>query len=601
MSNRSWHYVKENRANRIPRHHVFVDAEAMSTREGRRETQRFRLAVACFHAQPKGRKAKERWQRFTDPTALWSAVSDFCGPRHRTVVWAHNLGYDVRVGEALVTLPRLGWRLVAHNMANRGTWLCWSRGDSSLVMVDSSSVFPTTLAQVGKTLGMGKPELPSTLDTDAEWFARCEADVAILRASVLAYLRWLEREDLGNWQWTGAGQSWAAFRHRFMTHKMLVHADIDALAAERRAMWTGRCEAYWHGSMLREVLHEWDMATAYARVAQATDVPVRLSGPMPATADYRRYLDRRGLALLARCTVNTPAPVVPAERNGRILWPIGEFETTLWDVEIRAALDAGATVTVHRGWLYRTAPALREWASWVLAMLDAPDNVCSALEKTVVKHWSRALIGRLAMTHTSWAQYGRLPTVDTRRWTCVDRDTMSTVDMLQVGTEIFEQEGVDEWDESMPMVTGYIQAVCRVWLWNIIQALPPRSIVYVDTDSVFTTDHHYSDFARVAADLSGYGLRLKRSWDGFTITGPRQIVTGDRVRVAGLPTRARRTGRDTFTGEVWESLTKAMKEGRFREVRVEARDWQLRGVDRRRVSKGLGWTAPVAVEHPGSP
>jgi hypothetical protein len=598
MTDRHWHYVRENRASRIPRHHVFLDAEARRHREPKHETQDFRLAVGCFYAAPKGRKAKERWERFTSPVALWSAVSGFCDARHRTVVWAHNLGYDVRISAALETLPALGWRLVAHNMANRGTWLCWSRGDASLVMVDSSSVFPTTIAQVGKTLGIAKEELPSDVDSDDAWWERCETDVAILRASVLAYLRWLETEDLGNWQWTGAGQSWAAFRHRFMTHRLLVHDDTDALAAERRAMWTGRCEAYWHGSMLRQVLHEWDMETAYARIARDTPIPVRLVGPLPPGSNWRSLCQRRGTAVLADVTVRTDVPIVPTAHDGRILWPVGQFETTLWDVELRAALEAGAQITVHNGWVYRTAPALRAWGEWVIDALQSPDDTVPAIIKIVLKHWSRALIGRFAMSHATWQHFGSAPTVDTRMWTMLDLATNAETTMMQVGRDVWTDTGGVEWSESMPMVTGYVMAVCRVDLWRIVDALPEGAALYVDTDSIFATDAHFRDVAAVARSLAPLGLRCKRSWVGFTIEGPRQIVTGAQVRVAGLPTRAVRLDRRVFAGEVWESLTKAIKEGRGRQVRVTPRRWELRGTDRRRIGRGVGWTEPYRLPVP---
>jgi hypothetical protein len=596
MSDRSWHYVRENKANRIPRHHVFLDTESGRWRSGIHEVQDFRLAVACFYSAPKGRRSRETTERFRDPESLWKAVSQFCNARHRTVVWAHNLGYDVRISAALYILPAQGWQLVAHNMANRGTWLCWRRGDTSLVMVDSASVFPTTIAQIGKTMGMAKEELPFDVDNEDVWWARCETDVAILRSAVLAYLRWLESEDLGNWQWTGAGQSWAAFRHRFLTHRMLVHDDVDALAAERRAMWTGRCEAYWHGSMLRQVLHEWDMETAYARIARDTDVPVRLVGPVPPHSNLERLLRFPRTAILLDCTVSTDVPVVPCSSGNRILWPVGRFDTTLWSPELRAALDAGAHVTVHRGWMYRTAPALRAWGDWILTKLNAPECETSALIRIVLKHWSRALIGRLAMTHHQWESYGRLPTMDTRQWTLVDHDTGETTELLQVGRDVWMDAGSTEWPESMPMVTGYVMSQCRVDLWDITRELPPDGPLYVDTDSVFVTDRHYRDVVAVGARRPDLALRLKRSWDGFTIEGPRQMVTGQLVRVAGLPYKAQRIGRRKFRGEVWESLQKAIREGRGRVVRVTPRTWHLRGTDRRRQGNGVGWTTPYVVD-----
>jgi hypothetical protein len=601
VTERPWHYLKMNHGNRIPRHHVMLDTEAWRRRDGHRETQDFRLAVAHFYAGPKGRPSKERTGRFTDPVQLWAAVSAHASPRHRTVVWAHNLGYDVRISAALTTLPRLGWILTGHNMAQRGTWLSWQRGDTSMVMVDSSSVFPTTLAQVGKTLGMSKVELPATPDDEEALWARCEQDVLILRASVLAYLRWLEREDLGNWQMTGTGQGFAAFRHRFMTHRMLVHTDEDALAAERRAMWTGRCEAFWHGTMLREVLHEWDLTTAYARVARDHRVPTRLLGPCSVVGAWPGPKQRRDMAILAECTVDTAVPVAPTRHEGRVLWPIGTFETCLWDVEIDELVQAGSRVSVGRAWRYRTAPALQPMAEWILTRLEAADSEVPAWEKMILKHWSRAWIGRFGMSYHRWEATGRMPTMDTRRWMCVDNRYGTTYDMIQVGQDVFSDNGEEPWDDAMPSVTGYIMACARARLWQIIRSLPKEAVLYVDTDAVFVHDSHYGAVAAFARDNPHLALRLKKSWDGFSVLGPRQLITGPEVRVSGLPRRAQRTGRQTFTGQQWESLPKALTEGRWESVRIIDRAFTLRGVDRRRRATASGWTEPHVLGAPAAP
>lgn len=592
---RSWHYVKRNETTRIPRRHIFLDTEARSDATPNGQIQRWRLAVACFQRSPKGKKHYERWAQFSDPVGLWRAVSEHTGKDDRTILWAHNLAYDVRISEAFTILPDLGWRLVSHNLAPRGTWLQWKKGKASLVMVDSVAIFPTTLAQVGKTVGLGKPDLPSFDDSDSAWFERCTADVRILATAVNNYLAWLESEDLGNWQLTGAGQSWAAFRHRFMTHRLLVHGDDTALAAERRAMWTGRCEAYWHGTLDRQVVHEWDLTLAYARIARDISVPVRYLGPMPQGYDWRGTVESPNVALLANVQITTDTPVVPTEIDGRIVWPVGTFKTTLWDSEIKAALRAGADIQVEAGWLYRLRPALKAWADWLISQLEDTSGMVPAWRCIILKHWARALIGRMAMTYTQWEEYATTDDNKVRRSTVYDRDSREEYEIMQVGGTIWRDTGRVEWSQSMPMVTGYIQAACRVRLWEIMQALPEKVVLYVDTDSLLTTDKHMATMETVARSAIGHGLRLKRSWDGFAIYGPRQVRTGNQLRVSGVPRRAQRVARHTYSGEIWESLSVSLRNAQPGRIVIRNRTWTLTGVDRRRIGYGIGWTNPITV------
>ncbi len=589
------HWLKPNEASRYPRRHIFLDSEARIERVPGGHVQTWRLAVARFRIAPKGKRVREHETVYDEPEAMWKDIDVHCGRKDRTILWAHNVGYDTRITQALSILPRLGWELESHNLAPRGTWLEWRRDKACLLMVDSGSVFPTTLDSVGRAFGLSKVEIDLWSEDRDEWERRCRQDVEILATAVTQYLAWLEREDMGNWQMTGAGQAWSAFRHRFMSHKLLVHEDVAALRAERRAMWTGRCEAYWHGTLLRQVVHEWDLPTAYARIVRDVSVPVHLVGPMPNDYDWRSTLDSPRVALLAHCTVTTSVPVVPTEQDGRILWPVGSFDTVLWDVEIASALKEGATVTVHNGWLYRLRPALQAFGQWVLDTVAAPDGHVPPWQKMIARSWGHSLVGRFAMQYTLWEELARTSTVETRRAMCHDVATGETYDVMQAGRVLWREAGLQDWSQSQPAITGYVQAVGRVRLWDIMRQVPPEALLYVDTDSLLVTDRWQSTMEDIAASPVGYGLRLKRSWDGMSIYGPRQIVTGDRVRISGVPHRAKRLDRHDYQGEVWESLRTGLGRGHSTEVHIRDRKWHAQGIDRRRNGPDIGWTEAIRI------
>jgi hypothetical protein len=600
MEDRAWHYLKANETTRVPRSVIVVDTEARRARRRWGHEQSWRCGVAWFHRARKGRAAIESTREYLDPRTLWTDVSDHCRRRGRTILYMHNVGYDVRVADAFTILPEQGWKLVAQNMAPRGTWLIWRRGEATLSMVDSGSIWPTDLVTIGKWFGMGKLRLPDEDDSDAAWLARCRRDVDILRTAVAAYLQWIETADLGNWQVTGAGQGFTVFRHRHLTHRMLIHDDRDALAAERRAMWTGRCEAYWHGQIGYQEVDEWDLSNAYARQARDDVVPVRLVGPIGSDAGLVTALRDPGLAVLAEIEIETDVPIVPCHHDGRILWPVGRFTTTLWGPELRLVRDAPAKLRLVRGWIYRAAPALRSWATWVIESLDATDQAVPAWQKAIIKAWARSVIGRFAMQHSTWEQLADLAEPGIDRRTCLDIDTGEQFDLMQVGRALWQETGTVDWNQSMPMVTGYITSAVRARMWRIIQALPKEAVLYCDTDSILATDRWRSTIGTVAAAEVGAGLRLKRTWHGIHIMGPRQVVTGPQVRIAGIPRGAHRLGRNEFAGEVWESLARGLATGHPATVRTMDRIWRPQGTDRRRQTVGVGWTLPIRIEEVAS-
>lgn len=592
---RQYHYVKPNETTRIPRRHIVIHAAARSTRTSFGHEQTWRGASGWFVSAPKGKTPKETTASWTDPATMWSDIVAHAVKGTRTVLWAHNLGFQARVSGLFRILPGMGWELIASNMAARGCWMTWRKDTATLTMTDVGSVWPTTVAEIGKMFRIDPSRIPDQTEPDETWLTYNRRTVNILSIAVASYLGWIESADLGNWQMTGAGQSWAAYRHKHMHHKLLVHADVDAMVAERRAMWTGRCEAYWHGTILNQVLHEWDLSLAYARVARDVRVPTRLIGPMPPRYDWRGSLDDPRYAFLAEVTVDTETPTVPALHDDHILWPVGKFSTVLWDCEIAEAIADGATVTVHKGWLYYAEPALKSWAEWVIAALEDDDGIVPAWQKAIFKHWARALIGRFAMQYATWDQWATMPTMDAERRVCIDELEGTVYELMHVGAQMFRQAGTEDWGNSMAAITGYVMAASRVRLWRIMKALPKGATLYVDTDSILATDAFHADLARVADSSLGHGLRLKTSYTGFTIDGPRQIVTGPRVRMGGIPVRANRTGRHSFEGEVYESVDVALRHKRADVVRAVDRTWTVRGVDRRRSGPSIGWTKPFRL------
>lgn len=589
------HKVRPNEVTRLPRRHITMCSTPTRRTVDGGQVHTWHRTVAGFRHGDKGRRVHELVSEFDSITALWDAVTAFTVEGARTVLWAHNLGNEVRLTRALYELPARGWQLLAHNLAPRGTWMIWGHGKRRLTMTDLASVFPRLLPELGKLFGTGVAQAPSAGESDRARVDRAVIGERTIRAAVTAYLGWIDREDLGNFQLTGAGQSWATFRHRHLTHTLLVHEDQGAIDMERRAMWTGRCEAYWHGQWKREVLHEWDYVSAYPAICRDTPLPTRLVGPMPPRYPWRRYLTDRKVAILAHVRILTPKPVVPTLHQGRIVWPVGEFETTLWGPEILAAIEAGATVEVISGYLYRTAPALAQWAAWILDRLAQPDSVTPAWMRVVLKHWSTALIGRFSMAYRQWEEHATAPRPGVDRRTCIDLDSGETYEIMQVGTRLYRQTGVVEWQHSQPAITGYVMAVMRAKLWRTLDALPPRTALYADTDSILVPDTYRAAMEAVASTEAGWGLRLKRSWDGYAIFGPRQLVTGERVRVSGVPVTAERTGADTFSGRVWQSLTEAISTRNAGQVVVRDRAWKARHVDNRRLGPALGWTRPITI------
>lgn len=587
------HWIRANHMTRLPRRHVIIDTEAVEVDHGHSRTQTFRLACAAFDHQTKaGRdwRPTER-ERFTDPRSLWKWIDERCRPGQRTVVVAHNLAYDLRIGNAFELMPALGWSLDMVRLDGGAAWCSWRQGDRSVTMCDTVSWFGVGLDKIGGLMRMTKPPLPAATDSIDTWFERCDADVEILRVAWRRVLDWIERDDLGNWKPTGAGQGWAFFRHRHMTHKVLHHALPRIAAVEREAGYAGRCEAWRWGRLPAGPWSEFDFAAAYAQVAEDAEVPIRLQGHMGPRGAQRALDGLDGAEGLIRCRIATEAPTTPHRDSRGVFWPVGRFEGWLWGCEARMAVEAGAKIEAVEGWRYETAPALRQWAGWVLDRLHDTAAQTDPIVRLVVKGWSRTTVGRFGAQWGPWSDIGESHGRDTTLRHAENGDTGRRYRMMMVGGRCLAEGERHDAPDSAVHVMSWIMAACRVRLWRAMQEAGFDNIAYVDTDGLLVNDKgaHRLELAALP------GLRLKSRWRSGEVLGPRQLVLSGQLRAAGIPLKAVRVAPRTWEAEVWRSLPASLRRGETDSVTITDRRFVLRGTDHRRAHVSAGSTSAINV------
>jgi hypothetical protein len=587
------HYVSHNKVTRLPRAFVYLDTEALRRNARAGEVQSFRLAVVAIDRRKHhsdGWRERE-WSEHGDALGLWTWITERCQAKARTVLVAHNLAYDLRISDAFRMLPALGWEAERVHIGESSASATFKCGERTLVLTDSLSWFNTSLAKVGAAIGIPKLDLPDWEDSDDAWLARCRRDVTILADAYRRALDWVRAEDLGNWKPSGAGQAWAAYRHRFMTYPPLVHDHQPARDAERRAGWTGRCEAWRHGKVRGGPFTEWDFNAAYARIGAECDVPVQLCAELSQRSLFKLDAMSERHAVLAECEVVTDVPIVPALMDGRIVWPVGAFTSTLWNNEIALARENGATVHPTRAWWYVKRPELAMFCNWCLSTLDANERDVDPVVRLIVKHWSRALIGRFAARYEEWTEYGSSPWEDVALGWLRDVGADELVRFLQLGHRMFRLDAEVESQDAVPSVMTYVMAEARCRLWRAVQAAGAENVVYMDTDSLIVGPAGNERLRE--ARLSGF--RVKSAWNTVEVFGPRQIVLSGALRAAGVAKSAERVSDDTWESDIWTGIRQSLASGEPDVVRVTRRTTRLRGVDNRRLHLPHGLTAPFEL------
>lgn len=590
---RQAHWVRPNDATRQPKCFVLFDTESRVHVDERGPTQVWRCGVAVHvhRREAIGQWRPDEWAEFDKPADLWEWVIERALSGVRLVLVAHNLAFDLRIADAFRELGDRGWRLDRIRLDGDQTSVRWRKGTRTILGVDSLSWWPVALDRLGDDVGRRKPRLPAPGASDDQWLARCRADVAILRDAWVVLITWLREWDAGTWQPTGAAQAWSAWRHRFYTHRVLVDDDDDVRELEREATWTGRCEAWRHGRLRAGPYHEWDYQASYMQIASEAMLPTRVVGKVdrPTLGECAKWATTS--CVLVSVTVTTDVPILPARSARGVYWPVGTFRTTVWWPELAAAIGAGSTCVVDRAVIYSAAPILKAFADWCLPIVNDDAGDLDPVVRRLIKHWSRALIGRFGVRYRTWQPFGDAIDNGVFVADAFDVDTGERYRVLHAGDRVLREGELIEGENAVPSVMGAIMSAARVQLWETMLVAGLEHVVYVDTDGLIVDAE--GDARLEAAGLAG--LRRKAAYRSVQIWGPRQCVFGAELRIAGVPRRAKRVGPNTFEGEVWPALGTSLGRGESSSVRVVPRRVSIKGVDHRRQHLPGGLTAPMVA------
>lgn len=593
---RATHWVKPNQQCRIPKRHVVFDTESQYNYQGTTEIQSWRMGAAIRFRYGLTTGDSAEACVFRSAGELWEWVTEFCRPGQRTVIWAHNLGYDVRISECLSTLPTLGWRLEWCNLDRNVSSMTWRSEHGTLVFADTWTWLPIKLETIAPSVGFQKLQLPADTASRASWEKYCLRDCEIVYRVVSELLDFVRSENLGNWQPTGAGMAYATWRHRFLTHKVLVHDDVSVISAEREAMHTGRAEAWRHGVLSTGVWTEIDMRDAYIRIAAESALPTKLKFRSGRITNAQ-YTELAGCyRILARCRVVCDTPVVPCKHDGRTLWPVGTFETWLWDTEIDQLIMEGQTISVLDSYCYTAEPILAEWAEWVLSVTGSAGESYSPVVRTWAKHCGRALIGRLSLRAPSWEPYGDNPTGETGISHLTDAVSGNTHRLMHIGGQTLIETARGEGRDSLPQVTGWIMAECRARLWRAMRAAGLDHVAHVDTDSLLVDRVGLAQLREALGAAWGTHWAVKGSYRRLIVYGPRNYRAGPARKVAGVPRKAAEVLPNVFRGEKWSGLATDLEAGRHNRVTIEQGEWVMKTPDPRRLDASEGQTFTVAIQ-----
>lgn len=370
--------------------------------------------------------------------------------------------------------------------------------------LDSYKLVPLSLKKMSKTFGVIEKLSDHDLnmdENDPRWEEYNKVDCVSLYHSLLQFHELVETRLEGEVGITTASTSMKTFRRVFQ--KTPIARSIDTHAFVRTGYYGGRVERFLSTC---DNLHYYDINSCYPKVM----CEVMPSGnahewkgfpPDLLRNNHVGYADVR-----VRVPESIPIPPLPYRIEGKLIFPVGEFDG-VWNVaELNELEKLGGEVLEWRKSVWYPAEKLFEkMCLRMFAFRDVSKPDYDEGLAYVAKILLNSLYGKFGMKTLRTKLYPRGNNLPTGACPVIPGDIESPV--------WYVDEEVDA-PYIIPQIAAHVTALSRLLLFRYMREAISRGgiIAYVDTDSILTT----ADLS----DLCGTGLgQLKDEGKGDTFYG----------------------------------------------------------------------------------
>ncbi len=583
-----------------PRRFVVLDVETwLYEREDGTIAAPFRLAVAIYYELGEDGEVRRLSQIIAHSAGeLWAWVVGWAKAKETLLVYAHNAQFDLLASDALRNLDRLGWQIWSLGTPAGRLLLSARQGNKTLMVVDTTMIYPLSLAQIGEHVGLAKLNMPEQSASDDTWATYCERDVEVLARAMGRWIRFVQAHDLGPFRFTAPGQALSAYLYRFAPRQIYRAQSREILALERASYYGGRTECLYLRPVRGERVGYFDVNSLYPFAMLSRPHPYRLYGEIERPNPREARAICEDYCPLMWCYVDTDEPAYPKRLNGKLVFPTGRFWTVLIGDEARYALRRRHVKSIRRLFLYHQDYLFHDFVSYFWGLRRQARQDGNRMEDLCAKLILNGLYGK-------WGQRGYF----TRLEDVADPGEFYVATYM---TEDGRREGVyynlghrgilvketDGGKRSMVAIAASITASARQYLYRLMREAGWDNVYYVDTDALVLP-------VRVAErrlkDYIGDGLgqlKLEKETSYFQARGPKDYIWGGEEKVKGRGKVLGIVGEGAYLVERWLRLAGALRQGIIGMALMTRRIWRRRGeYDKGKVTL-WGHVQPLVLNEP---
>lgn len=537
----------------MPTNLLFVDTEAKIQKSDNLQFQTFRLGYA-IHV----RNDSKTYYPLDSIEDFHLLLDKLAYERSLLYVFAHNMAYDYAI-------LKLDSYISSRNLeiTLRAIDSVFLVKAGNILFLSSTNYYRQSLKELGKMFGLSKMDSPDFENvSDSKLMEYCKRDTEVLTKVILKHIDFIQMNDLGSFKSTIAGQAFAAYRHRFMSHRLLVHNFPEILEMARVSYRGGRCETFRMGKF--KGIIKLDINSMYPFVMKSELYPTKPFSSKPILDCSIDDLDSKDF-IMTDCNMILEQPLIATKRD-KLFFPIGHVRQVILKPEIDMILkhpEIGKIVKVNAMVTYESRNIFSDYVDF---FYDLRCNSANEAVKGMCKIMLNSLYGKMGQ-HNSTKPELLTDEIRIKMYSEImaSENTFEVFDgvsskFVKLGDKIYhvsnEKDGFAV--ESMPEIASSVTAYARSLLFRLMLIAQRENVLYCDTDSLFVSATGYENLLDAQEiDQTKLGKLKVEEIGDVELFGAKDYVFNGKVKLKGVKHDAEKLPDGSY--RQWQFQTKNIR------------------------------------------
>ena len=567
---RRTHILRKLKEIRISSVFIFFDTETKIENKGEdQEKQFFRLGVASYYFKNKD-GLKEEEYIFKSPEEFGELVFSKAlyhqAKYHQNLfLVAHNLAFDIATSGILNFLMSKGFKLNNIFFQTGQVFLVMIRKSVKIIFMDSLNIFKHSIKELGRMLGLEKLDINFDTCSEEELISYCRRDVEILKRSILGLIDFITENGLGSFKFTLAGLSFSCFRYKFLKKNIYIHSKLDSCQLEYQAYYGGRTECFYLGEY-KEPVWILDVNSMYPYIMKTELIPSRLRWHIKdkeiSINQVEDLVKNKRCCIIGKVQVETDIPFFPYRQEGKLIFPVGKFDTYISTGSFNFALEYGLKMKFKELLVYRADKFFEEYINYFWSLRKKYQSEGNKIYSRLCKFFMNSLYGKFGQRQYETIFFDESKFAHNfTEFFHTDEQGNNYYCLRILGKIIAFRQREEPAFNSAPAIASHITDYGRVRLFRYMIKAGLENVLYVDTDSLFVSEKGYNNLKIFLGEELGE-LKVERyCQEGIKINGLKDYEIGGQRKIKGISFKAIRLDDRTFRQAEFPSIKSVITGG----------------------------------------